>query len=451
MNIWHCLLELIARTKFPRLVVCMLAPLIERFNKSSFYKSIAWVAGGTAAAQAVTIISAPVITRLYTPSDYGVLAVFVAILGIMRPLSTLTYSVTIPLAEDEDLAHNVLNLCFLITLTISFFLAAIILVLGDFIVAKFSVPQAAPYLWLLPVCLLGAGLYQALSSWAIRMKFFKTIARTKLSQSVSAAGIKIGLGWLGIQPLGLLLGLLASSMAGCGSITRKLIKEEPHVFRRISWRGMIYAAKRFSRFPLFRSWSRLLLALNGCLPVFFIAALFGVEVVGLFGLAHSMVNLPMNLIGSSVAQVYYAEIAGYGKSRPDKIRRLSISIMRRMLYVGIIPMGTIMIAGPWLFSFVFGAEWHDAGVYARLLSMIILVKFMSSPVASCLDVFEMQRTQLILNMVRMLLMVAVFMASKALGFSPLVTVAVYSFGLTFYSAVSIVFILFILKREARCI
>lgn len=442
---------MIARTKFPRFVVCMLAPLIKRFNNSPFYKNVAWVAGGTAAAQAVTIVSSPVITRLYTPSDYGVLAVFVAILGVMRPLSTLTYSVTIPLAEDEDLAHNVLNLCFLITLTISIFLVAIILVLGDFIAAKFSVPQAAPYFWLLPLCLLGAGLYEALSNWAIRMKFFKTIARTKLSQSVSGAGIKIGLGWLGIQPLGLLLGLLASSVAGCGSITRKLIKKEPHVFHHISWRGMIYAAKRFSRFPLFRSWSRLLLGLNASLPVFFIAALFRAEVVGLYGLAYNIVNLPMNLVGASVAQVYYAEIARYGKSRPDKIRRLSISIIRKMLVIGIIPMGTIMIAGPWLFSFVFGAEWHDAGVYARLLSMIILVKFMAAPVASCLNVLEMQGTQLILNMFRALLIVSVFMASKVIGLSPLVTVGVYSIGLALYSAVSIVFILFILKRKARCI
>jgi len=428
----------------------MFALLIKRFNKSPFYKSVAWVAGGTAAAQAITMLSAPVVTRLYTPSDYGILALFVAILGIMAPFSSLTYATAIPLAEDETLTHDLLMLCFLITLTISLFLGIIVFLFGSLVAMAFSVPDVASYLWLLPLCLLGTGLYEALSRWAIRRKYFKTIAMTGLSRGASGAGIKIGLGWLGIQPLGLLLGLLASSVAGCSSITRKLIKED-QAFGHFSWRGMSYAAKRFSQFPLFRSWSRLLLGFNKQISVFFMAGLFGVEVAGLFGLANSMVNLPMGLLGESVATVFFGEIAGYGKSRPDKIRALAMSVIKKTSLVGTITMVPILIAGPWLFSVVFGAEWAEAGVYARLLAISVVIRFASKPVQTCLVVFEMVGTQLLLNVIHLSLIAAAFMVSELCGLSPHGTVGVYSIAIAVNSSITFVLVHITLKRRANSI
>lgn len=427
----------------------ILTTQIERFSKSPFFKNVVLLAGGTAAAQAISLLTAPITTRLYTPADFGVLTVFAAVLGIIGQLSTLRYSVTIPLAEDEDLAYNILKLCFLITLSLSFLFGAGVLLFGDYFATRFSAAPAAPYLWLLPVCLLGAGLYEALSSWAVRRKYFKVIAQTRLSQGLSSSGIKIGLGWLGIKPLGLLLGLLASQVAGTGSILLKLLKEKPRFFSSISWIEIGYAAKKFSRFPLLQSWSRLLLSLGVQLPVIFMAAFYGAEVVGLFGLANGIVNMPMNLLGRSVAQVYYAEIAKYGKSRPDKILKLSLSIVKKMFLVGFIPICAIVIAGPLIFSLVFGSQWYDSGVYARWLSIPILMKFISSPIAHCFDVLEMQGIQIIINVIRVLLILIIFITCRFINLSPLDTVAVYSILYAIFPIFLIAIIFFILKRGQR--
>lgn len=424
----------------------MLNSLITRINKNPFLKNVLWIAGGTAAAQAITILSTPIITRLYTPADFGIFTVFAAFIGIVGQLSTMRYSVTIPLADSEDLAENILKLCFLITFLFSLLLWFITLLFGDYFTAKTSIPQAKPYLWLLPLCVLGAGLYEALSSWAQRQKYFKVIARTSLSQGISSAGIKIVLGWIGIKPFGLLLGLFASQVAGSGSLLIKLVKEKPYFFHKYSWQGIKVAAKRYSSFPLYQSWSRLLLALGAQLPVILMASFFGVKAAGLFGLAHSMINMPMNLIGASVARVYYAEIAQYGKERPDKILRLSWSIIKKLFLIGIIPMGIIIIAAPWLFSLVFGDAWHDAGIYARLLAIIILTRFVSSPIAHCFDVLEMQGTQLFLNIVRVLLIIIIFAACKSLEVSPFGTINTYSISISLYYAFMMAVIFISIKK-----
>jgi len=425
----------------------MLKTLVYSLKKNLFFKNIILIVGGTALAQAISLLTAPIVTRLYTPADFGVLTVFAAVIGIIGQLSTLRYSVTIPLAEDEDLADNILKLCFLITFSLSFLFGAGVLLFGEYFAIRFFPAHATPYLWLLPVCLLGVGLYEALSSWAIRCKYFKVIAQTRLSQSLSSSGIKIGLGWLGIKPLGLLLGLLTSHVAGSGSILIKLLKERPRFFRSISWSKLGYAAKKFSRFPLLQSWSTLLLSLGIQVPTIFIAAFYGAETVGFYGLANSMVSMPMNLLGTSVAQVYYAEIAKYGKSRPDKIFKLSLSVVKKMLLVGIIPMGVIMIAGPWMFELFFGAQWHTAGVYARFISLLMLGRFVSTPIMNCLNVLEKQLTQLLINIIRVISMALIFIVCSKFGLSSENTIIIYSIFFFFFRIFVIVIILRVLFKQ----
>lgn len=427
----------------------MIRTLLSRFNNSPFYKSVAWVAGGTAAAQAIAILTTPIVTRLYTPGDYGVFAVFTAILGVMQPVGTLTYATAIPLAQSEGLAQDLLKLCFSIVLALSLALALVILLFGPFIAAQFGMPQATSYLWLLPLCLLGSGCYEALSSWALREKRFRLISTTQMSQGASSATVKIGLGWLGVQPLGLLLGLLATSTAGCVSIFGQLLREQPHTVRDVSCRGICTAAKRFRAFPLFRSWSKLLLGFNARLPMFFIAAMFDPVIAGLFGLANATVDLPMSLIGQSVARVYYAEIARFGKSRPDKILQLSLSIMKKTALLGALASAVIMIAGPWLFRVVFGAQWSDAGNCARWLSIVIVLRLVSSPIMHCFDVLEMQGVQLLINVARAVAIVAAFWVSTMLGVSSIGAIGFYATSLAGYHILLIIGVVHVLKKQVR--
>lgn len=418
------------------------------FRDRPFFKSVALLAGGTAAAQAIGILSTPLVTRLYPPEHFGVLAVFVSILGITTPLATLRYAVTIPIAEDEELADNVLRLCFLVTLVLSLLFALGLGFFGSTISQRYPDNDASRYFWLLPVCLFTTGLYQALSGWGLRTKQFKLIARTSLSQGVSSASTKIGLGVFGVRPLGLLLGYFMSQAAGLGCILRALIRQKPRFFREGSWRGMGYAARRFARFPLLQGWSQFLLGLGIQLPVLLVAALYGAKAAGFFGLAFNMVNMPMNILGQSVGQVYFAEIAQYGKSRPDKILALSLSVAKKLLLIAAGPLAVIAILGPLLFGLVFGQEWGEAGIYARLLSIYILSGFVTAPIAQCLNVLEMQVLQILVNVLRVAVLLAAFMACKAMMLNSHQAVLVFSLSASAFR-VSIMVLLFrVLTREA---
>lgn len=408
----------------------------EKLKNNLFFQNIAVVAGGNATAKLIGIIAAPIITRLYTPEDYGIFSVFLSVIGIAGSLATLRYAVTIPIAKEENLADNILKLCFSITLTLSVIWFLGIALFGNYFTVKFSAEQLQPYLWLMPVVFFAKGIYEALNNWAVRMQKFRLITRTKMSQGISSAGVKIGFGAMGITPLGLFIGHIAQEAAGITSLFSKLVQLKPSFFKTFSLSEITYAAKRYKKFPIVQSWSQLLLALATQLPVLLIGLVYGIEVAGVFGLAQNMINMPMDLIGQSVAQVYYAEISKYGKNNPEKIYKLSVSILKKLFWVGLIPVGFIALLGPWLFSIVFGSEWLDAGVYAQILSILILFRFISGPIMSCLNVLEKQGIQFFLNIGRVLLISFVFFLAYQFGLTP-------STALTAYSSVMALFYLFV--------
>ena len=69
------------------------------------------IAGGTGVAQLVGILSSPIVTRLYTPSDYGAYAVAASVLAVLVSVACIRYEGAIPLPASDVAAANVLALC----------------------------------------------------------------------------------------------------------------------------------------------------------------------------------------------------------------------------------------------------------------------------------------------------------------------------------------------------
>lgn len=419
---------------------------IFQLKNNLFFKNIAVVTGGNIAAKLVGILSAPIITRLFSPEDYGIFSTLLAISGIAGAIATLRYAIAIPLAKDEKLAENLLRLSFLITLFLNLPWIVLIFLFGESLTVLFSITEITPFLWVLPIIFFSQGLYLSLTNWAIREKKFGLITQTKITQSVSSSGIKIGLGLLSIKPLGLFIGHIVQEFAGTGRLLSTLLKSKPDFFKYFSWTEIKFAASRYKDFPLIQSWSQLLLGLGAQLPVILIGSLYGVEVVGVFGLAQNMISIPMNLLGQSVGQVFYAEISKYGIDNKLKIYKLALSIIFKMFWLSIVPLSLVIAFGPRIFNLVFGSEWIDAGVYARFLSMTMLVRFISNPIMSALNVLEKQGIQLFLNSVKVLIVFFIFTTSYLLAFTAVEAIIFYGVIFPIYSLIELFVTLRILKK-----
>jgi O-antigen/teichoic acid export membrane protein len=188
--------------------------------------------------------------------------------------------------------------------------------------------------------------------------------------------------------------------------------------------------KRYSDFPRYRLPSQFLLMFAIQAPLLFSAWLFGSETTGQLGLALMALALPMNLFGQSIGQAYYAEIAKIGRKNPRKIYILTKNITEKLFLVSIPPFLVLILVGPHVFSFVFGEQWREAGVFSRILALYLLTQFISTPLVNALSVFDKQGMFLRINMIRSIAIIMVFGLAYLCRLSPMYAILIYSIVLS---------------------
>ena len=415
-------------------------------KNNSFLKNIFVVASGSIVARLIVVLSSPIVTRLYSPENFGIFAAFISITSVLAVLTTLRYSIAIPIERDEKLVDNLLLLCLFITSSLSFLCLLVLFFSGEYITEKYLTKGLGIFIWIIPIIFFGQGFYETFNNWAIRGKKFNLITRTTISQSISSSLIKVGFGYLALIPLGLFIGKIVETFSGIGSLLLSFLKEKPRFYKNYSWQKLKFVAVKYKKFPLIQTWSNLLLSLSSQLPILFIGALYGSNILGLFALAMSMISLPMTLIGNSISQVYYSEITSYGTKNPQKIYDLTLSVMKNMLKISLFPVIIIAIFGPWIFSLIFGFEWYDSGIYARYYSVNIIFSLILIPISNIFNVCKKQEVQLKLNIIRITFIVIVFCICHYLDFSAKQAIILYSLFIAIFSVYTTFTILKIVKK-----
>jgi len=382
---------------------------------SGFDKSVGILMAGTLFSQALVIIASPLLTRLYLPSDFGMLSVYVSIVNIMLSVGSLRYELSIPISEDDETAANLLALSLAIVILISLFSGVIVFMFRDSIAYITKAISLKDYLWLLPFSLLGGGIYQALTYWVMRKKIFDRIAYTRIRQSIGQVIVQISTGIFRFGVIGLLLGDVVGRAAGTRTLSRLIWKNDKSLIKKVSLGKMLNAAKRYRRFPLISSGSALLNICGLQLPFLLFAGFYGPSVAGWLALGQRVMGAPMSLIGQSTSSVYMAEISQLYRESSKQLIKMFLKTMQRLFFVGCVPIVIIGLNGEWLFSVIFGKGWAEAGVYIKLLTGMYAVQFIVSPLAQTLNVLERQDIQFIWDMARVIVVLAVISYFGFLG------------------------------------
>jgi O-antigen/teichoic acid export membrane protein len=286
-----------------------------------------------------------------------------------------------------------------------------------------NAPDLASYLWLLPIGLCFMGLYQALNYWAVRKKAFELIAQTKMTQSVGLVLTQVSIGLMRSGPGGLIIGFIVGHAAGSSSFATRAWRRDSAVLEQVTLAGISEVARRHWRFPVFSASAALLNVSSLQLPAILLAALYGPQVAGWFLLSQRLIGLPMFVVGTSIAQVFYGEAAQRVREAPGTLRELLYSTTRKTFLLAL-PIGGMALLGPWFFGFVFGEAWFEAGTYTQVLALTFVLQFTTSPVTN-LNIYARNGWMLAWDAGRFMLMLGGFALAYTMEWSPLASIALY--------------------------
>lgn len=400
-------------------------------------KATTRLAGASAFAQGLAAVASLLLTRIYSPADFGIAAVFASLLSFTAVFASLRFELAVPLPEEDREARQVLMLCGMVVTVNAVVLAVILIVIGGWLAGLLGIHTNRYILLLLPPAMLVIGGYQALSYYAIRRGAYSRVARTKVTQGISGvlASIGVGLGWQG--PLGLILGNAIGQGMGIASLSLEL--RTPKALGRgdIGLSALVKVARRYSRFPRYSVLSGLLNTAGLALTPLLVSALYSASDAGQYSLALRVVALPMSIVGQAVAQVFMGEASSAMRNREATLNSISKQSTKRLIPFGC---GVLIVGGfaPLFFGFLFGAEWHMAGVYAAFLAVFATAQLLVSPISAIVFIVERQDIQLALDALRIAFVIASFVVVSQLGGSALLALVMFASSMVLIYGVSFV-------------
>lgn len=380
-------------------------------QSSGFAGDVVKLASGTVVAQVLVVAAAPVLTRLFSPADFGSAAIFTSLSTILATVACLCYEQTIVLPEDDGDAVSLVGVAVVASLMTSALCAAVCASLHQSIQDVLGWRGITGWPWLLALAVLLGGLSSALGQWHGRHRKFGYVSRARVGGSVTVTACQLGAGALGnATPAGLVHG----SVAGSAATTLILGIQLGGDGRRRLLRGqrlapMVAGAARYRKFPLLSTWSILLNSVSWQLPALLLGYFFDSAVVGFYALGFRMLQMPMGLLGSAIGQVFFQRAAR--AKHEGTLARVVRGVHDSLIQFGLLPIAVLGVTGPEVFSSILGPQWHEAGVYAQILSAWTLVWFVTSPLTSLFSVLEMQGLGLWMQMLNF----ATRFASLAVG------------------------------------
>jgi lipopolysaccharide exporter len=383
----------------------------ERLRDWSFARNVAILGGGTALAQGLNVLLAPVLTRLYLPISFGQYALFVSFLNFAMVGVSLRYELGIVAARTEKKAAQLALAAFMFSLPASLIGGGLLFSFIHFSLLGFNaLPSYAPPLMFAILLLIGA--FSALRYWFVREEQFGYISQAVVVQNGVRAFGQAAAGAMGGQLGGLLVGEVMGRSAGMSRMFRFAWPRIRAIAFPFDRRSFTEVLRENWQFPVYSLPSSLVdsAATNICIPL--VVWYYGTSAGGYFSIVQRVLAVPLVLISASVADAFQARLALHARNAPNQIAQLFRRTSLGLLGIGLIPAALLFFHAEPSFRIVFGEKWTIAGKMAAIIAPYFLAQFVVSPLSRLVFVLEGQRLKLIYDVLALSGMIGVFIFSK---------------------------------------
>lgn len=380
--------------------------------KSEFSRNVLTLMTGTTIAQAIPIAISPILTRIYTPEDFGVLALFTSITLIFGSIATGRYELAIMLpAKDED-AINIAALGIIITSTLATILFILVFFLSDTIANLLNNENIKFWLFFAPVSVFIIGFFNVLNYFNNRQKEFKTIANANVLKSIVSATVQLIVGFFKTGASGLISGQIFSQLCACIGLSKNIFFQKK-LISNISKKEIKLMGKKYINFPKFSMPAILSSTLSVQVTNIIIPILYDITTLGFFSLVQKILGMPLVLISNAVTQVYFKEAVNE-KQETGQVVKSTKSTFKKLLFIGLPLFLLLFLFIEPIFGVFFGESWLIAGFYAKIILPLFFFKFLLSTFTLLPIIYNETKIDLIFQLGMLFIVLSVFSLSKYL-------------------------------------
>lgn len=367
----------------------MIAKVIKNSFKSLYLRQVLTLTAGTTLAQAIPIAIAPILTRLYSPEDFALLALYLAVASVLSVVATARYELAVILPASDRDGINIVALSIIIALLMSTISLVLVYLFKERVADALHNKELSEWLYFIPLSILATGTYRTLSCWTNRKVQYRRMAIAKVSQTVATGAVNTAGGIINATGSWLILGEIIGHSVGALMLAIKM-RSDGCSLREVNQHAMLMNAKKYSDFPKINSLHALVDVLQSSGIIFVISALFGGLALGLYALTMRVLTAPVGVIGTSIAQVFYQK-ASRAYSDGNEVHSLLISTTKKLASLSIPFFIVLALIAPDFFALVFGEKWRGSGEYAQILTPWLALHFIVMPVTQIPMIYGRQK------------------------------------------------------------
>lgn len=341
------------------------------FGTRGFLRHIMTLSSGSLIAQILALLTQPILTRIYAPSDYGIYTVVLKFSTIIGVLAAGQYQMAIVIPKNEKHAVTLERLGRLIAVLVSLISLVIVSLWHNRIGALIGLSGHSSLLYISPVLVFLIANLRLRTNYSIRKQRFGSLAASRVCHSFGAALLQIGLALVRhMQSLGLLLGQLGGEF-----IAILLLRDRKQKTPASNRLRLMATARKYRQYPRQMILAGLVSQMTNAIPVFALGMAYTASIVGWFAMANKLIKLPFGLLAQSTGDVFFQKAASIGPDNPRLLRRRSLQVSVLLFAIGLLLILPLMIFGPSLLALILGERWRTAGDYIRILSPYLLFQF----------------------------------------------------------------------------
>lgn len=400
------------------------------FVKGSFVQNMGWSMSGNVIVIASQLIFAPILTRVYGPEAYGSFALLNAVAINISSISALYYDKALILPKNDQDLISLLRLCAYCILGISAIALLVVIFIPRLLTKGLGLPNAPQFLYGLVFFIIVLSFLQVATSWILRNRYFKDAMIYNAPVTVGTRLFNLG---YGVITKGGLIGLAFGEILGKTVVTilyyyyilkKDIVKLYPFSTTSSEIKKV---AREYRKFPLYDMPANWLSILGVQLPLFFLGTYAGIKFLGFFGLASSLLELPVRLLGYSIMSAFTAKAAElHLNNETDRIGNLIRKLFWTLFVLCIVPFLLLVFTAPALFTFVFSAKWLMAGKIAAVMAMATFSNMVVDPFTGIFRITQQQNKVFILQLVGLIIKALLLIVLVKLQIDPLVILGWYA-------------------------
>ena len=381
--------------------------------KDSFFKSMSILASGSIISQIITVITAPILTRLFSVEEIGIYTYIVSIATLFMSTINLRYDMAIVSEEDEKNIYPLIKLCLLIGGILSVIISIGYIFYLNFVKVEYKqYTFSAVFIFMLLNSYMIINILNAYNTRKEEYKIMTTMYLVRTSCQ-NFGGIFFGLFNVGI--IGLLLPYTIGQVLGIKKQMSSL-KNHIHDIIGANRRQVVSLAKKHYKQVVYSTPALFANSFSYNSITLFIEMLFGMSVVGLYSISVRILGIPLSVISGNVSKVFFQQ-ASLEFRKTGAYRKTYIKSFMFLLVISIpMTIGMIML-GPWVCKTFFGDEWIIAGEYIRILAPMFGVRFIATALSPGLIISRKQNYELWIQILLLLTSVVSFLIALLMSIS----------------------------------